>query len=516
MHTLKKIVLLFMFISLNLFSLTRHVRMSSAWHPGKKVELLKSMQKHDNTASLLYDMELNSSDIRAIIVPHASFDYSGDVAAAAYRLIKPGIFKRVVLLAPSHYDSFTGVALPDTIYDMYKTPLGMLPLDVRALNHLADKELFAPRPSAHQLEHAIAVQLPFIQKYCGFDCKLIPLLVGNVNESQVLSVAESLKALLDHETLLIISSDLTHYGKRFSYTPFKDNITQKIFELDSSIVAEIEKQNLKGFIKRVEKSGATICGFSPLMVLLGLLKQDTFRSVDSYIVGYDTSASDQKNPDHSVSYLSCIFSNQMRKDLPVRFQLTGYEKSALLRFARQYLQTFFDDSVEGVSKKAEFPGLLTEGLRRKQGVFVSSYSIDQNGNKSLRGCMGTLSQNIPLYKSVQHMTKQAALYDSRFKPIRGEDLDSVQLSISVLTPLVQIPSFNDIELGRDGIVFKQGACSAVFLPKVPFDQGWSLQTTLSALAQKAGLDKHAYYHPDTTFEVFQSIDFAEPKDNFFD
>lgn len=493
------------------FSVTYKIHMSSVWYPLKKRDLLNKLQQHHEQSGKKYSVQLQSDKIKSIIVPHAGFDYSGDIAAAAYRLIKPGTFKRVIILAPSHYHSFTGLALPDPKYDAYKNMLGALSLDTHVLKKLAKQPLVQYNYIIHDADHAIALQLPFIQKYCGSTVEIVPIMVGQVNMQQALSIAQMLYPFLDEQTLLVVSSDMTHYGNRFDFTPFTKNITQEIYDLDSSLTAQIQHQSLPGFYKQIQKTGATVCGRHPIMILLALLEQRALGDVDSYVVAYDTSASDRKNPEHSVSYLSLVISQEKKDSLSHSDCLTGYEKSVLLALARARLQQVVNR--EKKERSIIIPGLLTDSLFEPSAAFVTLNKFDEEtGQKQLRGCVGTLAPSMPLYQAVWNMTKSAALADNRFTPVTVSELNPIQISISVLSQPHVISSVEDIVLGRDGIIMQQGIHSATYLPKVAFEQGWNLEQTLESLAQKAGLGKNAWQDPKTIFKRYQSNDFSEDKD----
>lgn len=485
---------------------TYKVRLSSSWYPTNRFELASTLLKHERNAVEKYESYFDGDKIKAMIVPHAGYAYSGDVAAAAYRLIIPHFFKRVIIIGPSHLDSFTGIALPHQQYEIYKNVLGHMDLDVNTLQDLSKHSLFKYRGFAHLSEHSINVQLPLIQKFCGTKCKLVPLLVGHVDVDQAEQIAVTLKPYIDDKTLVIISSDLTHHGPRFGYTPFSSNITQNIFNLDTRLVSKIENHDLSGFDKVLQKTGATFCGAGPIKILLGLVQQKVFGDVESHVVAYDTMASGQKNPEHSVSYMSLVVSSQKREDLPVHHRLTGYEKSLLLKLARLRLEHLL---AGGSHLGVVVPGLLTNALRKPQGVFVTLHKLDKKGGKSLRGCVGTVLPRKPLYKAVHETATSAAFHDSRFEPVTDSDLPYLDISISALSSPESISSYKDIELGRDGIVLQDNAKTAVYLPKVPIEHGWSLKQTLSFLAKKAGLSEDDWKNNNIDIKTFRSIDFSE-------
>lgn len=142
---------------------------------------------------------------RALILPHAGYCYSGAIAASGYRLLKPGDFQRVLQLCPNHRLPLDGMAVPSV--DAFTTPLGTIPIDHLGRQQLLQRAAVQQRDDVHQQEHAIEVQLPFLQLTLG-EFLLLPLIVGNCPAS---TVAELLEQQLDAQCLLLISSDLSHY-----------------------------------------------------------------------------------------------------------------------------------------------------------------------------------------------------------------------------------------------------------------------------------------------------------------
>lgn len=490
------------------------IHLSSAWYPAKKADLLDVLKEHEQYAQQYYDMHLNPLKIRAIISPHAGYEYSGSVAAAAYRLLPNLFFKRVIILAPSHHEYFKGVGLPNKEYTSYKNVLGSLELDTKVLQALSlETSLCSYQDHAHELDHAVNVQIPFIQYFCGKQCLLVPLLIGDISVEQAKAIATLLRSYIDDQTLVVVSSDFTHYGKRFSYEPFKEmkHISDHICQLDSSVVAQIQAQNLQGFDHVLQKTKATVCGRNPLKVLLALIQEKALGDVESYVVGYDTSASELESSEHSVSYVSCVFSNELQKELSLPDHLTGYEKGLLLTIARDHLETVVGQP-HGKATEFTVPGLLTKTLSELRGVFVTLYKIGRDGYKQLRGCVGTIFPVKPLYEGVYDMVAKAALHDNRFSPVGIQELPYLDISISVLTDLKMVTSYRDIDIGHDGVVLQDKDHSAVYLPYVATEQGWNKDQMLSSLSQKAGLPASAWKGADVQFKTFQSIDFSEDKD----
>lgn len=187
--------------------------------------------------------------------------------------------------------------------------------------------------------------------------------------------------------------------------------------------------------------------------------------------------------------------------------VTEEDKAFLLAAARRSIASRFSQ----VPDNEDAQKILEEHphLARKGGAFVTLNTIDANGQRQLRGCIGSLSTLFNIYDTVCRMSLQAAFQDPRFPALSKEELDTVIIEISLLTQLSPIPSFHEIRIGIDGILFSCRGRSALFLPQVATEQGWDLETTLGYLAQKAGLEPDAYLDPCASFEVFQAIVFSE-------
>ena len=182
--------------------------------------------------------------------------------------------------------------------------------------------------------------------------------------------------------------------------------------------------------------------------------------------------------------------------------LTKEEKRTLLVLARRSVVR----SVRGQSldEKALLEGLtLTPTLKKPFGAFVT---LNEHGR--LRGCIGYLQPIEPLYRAVIHNARNAALRDRRFVPVRPEELDDLEIEVSVLSVPVEVRSYRDIKIGCHGIILEKGGRRATYLPQVAPEQGWNLEQTLSHLSVKAGLDPDAWRH-GARFWVYTAIVFDE-------
>ncbi len=178
--------------------------------------------------------------------------------------------------------------------------------------------------------------------------------------------------------------------------------------------------------------------------------------------------------------------------------LSSKEKKEILRVVRGVITTHCKYHTSNMTLKR------TKYLEQKRGVFVT---LRKNGD--LRGCIGSIEPNMPLYELIPEMAQAAAFRDGRFNPVKCNELKDITMSVSILTKPHTIPSYSAIEIGKHGIILSQSTKSAVYLPEVPIEQRWNREKTLTQLALKANLPHNAWQDPKTTFKVFESMDFSE-------
>lgn len=239
-----------------------------------------------------------SGPVARLIVPHAGFSYSGAVAASAFAKLRGADFDRIVLLGPSHHFGFRGAAIPDAA-EVYRTPLGDVPIDRATVSALAASAVVRVDDRVFEPEHALEAELPFLQRLVGRDIPVVPVLMGGQATSEdAAHLAEALGSLLTAKTLVVVSSDFTHFGERFGYTPFADDLAARIRRLDRGAIDAIEAGDAEGFSRYVATTGATICGHRAIEVLLRLPEA----AAGAKLLEYDTSGRMTGNFDHSVSY----------------------------------------------------------------------------------------------------------------------------------------------------------------------------------------------------------------------
>jgi AmmeMemoRadiSam system protein B len=268
------------------------------WYPADTRELSRQVDSLIESSSAV----AAGAPPVAIIAPHAGFIYSGSVAASAFRLLRNERARCVILIGPSHYSRFDGAALPSA--STYVTPLGEVPLAIELIRQLAERPEIRIDDRPFSSEHSLEAEIPFLQRMLRPGWRLLPVLIGAGSRGQThAGVARALQPLWERDTLIVVSSDFTHYGHSFGYVPFKDRVGEQLEALDMEAVRLILAGDGAKFDAFLSRTGATICGHAAIDVLLRMAPPLTATSM----VAYDTSGRLTGNWDHSVSYASLIF-----------------------------------------------------------------------------------------------------------------------------------------------------------------------------------------------------------------
>ena len=437
--------------------------------------------------------------VRGIIAPHAGFSYSGRCAAKAYRSLAPGQgIGRVILMGASHRRGFHGACVSD--YGAWSTPLGTVAVDTDICRALAGNKLFQSDRGTMRLEHSLENQLPFLQKALGSSgYRLVPILFGSLDKSDFAAMAAAIAPFVDRRTLIVASSDLTHYGEDFNYTPFRRDLAANLEKLDKGFIDPILRLDFDRLHAYHETTGITACGFVPIGVMIHLLRKGECRPV---LADYSRSGDLTGDYSTSVSYAALVFW-EGGTDSAGPGGLERGEKKLLLELARSTLQGYFQEGRPPGKSEGEFAS--HPRLKEKLGVFVT---LRKRGE--LRGCIGSIVGVEPLYRGVEANAIHAAVDDPRFLPLTKKELGEVEIEISVMTPLQPAAGYRSIRLGTDGVIIRDGRAQAVFLPQVATETGWTLDEFLGQLCLKAGLVRDAYRSsPTMTFHVFQAQVFSE-------
>lgn len=244
---------------------------------------------------------------KGVILPHAGYVFSLATAMAALAPLRKQKVGRVIVLGPSHYVGFRGVAAAD--FTRWRTPFGDLSTATDLLEKLekANSPLVTVRDDAHDREHSLEVQLPLVQYFFG-QPEVLPLVVGSLSMEDVRALAPKLAALDSAETLWIISSDFTHYGSRFRYVPFTENVAERLRDQDHAAAGLVAKRDLEGFAAFLGRTGATICGMNPIALFLGILDElDPERKIHGEIAAEANSGELTGDYSNAVGYESIRF-----------------------------------------------------------------------------------------------------------------------------------------------------------------------------------------------------------------
>ncbi|MGB8658635.1 MAG: AmmeMemoRadiSam system protein B [Candidatus Zixiibacteriota bacterium] len=477
---------------------TRKPAVAGQFYPGDPVELSKEITGYFSKAR----KEPIPGKIIALISPHAGYMYSGQVAAYAYKLLEGLSFETVVVISPSHIAYFKGAS----IYNggAYQTPLGPITVDTSLAGKLSDvnQRVFLSS-QGHGLvgnrgEHAVEVELPFLQTVLG-KFKLVPIVIGDQDWATCEALAEALaKSIKDERVLLVASSDLSHYH------PYDEAV-----RLDSLVIKHVNSFDPEGLFEDVSGGRCEACGVSPIAAVM--LAAKALGADKAKVLEYANSGDVTGDRSAVVGYMAAVMygtkavsKGRERKEsekVGVDLGLTKKDKETLMHIARTTIQS----RVSGKNLPA-FP-IDSPILKEKRGAFVT---IREQGQ--LRGCIGYIEAIKPLYITIQEMAEAAALNDPRFPPVSKEELSSIDLEISVLTPLKRITDVNEIEVGKHGILLKKGYRQGVFLPQVATEQGWDRTTFLNEVCFKAGInDQNCWKDPDAEIYIFSADVFEEGK-----
>lgn len=438
-------------------------------------------------------------NVVALILPHAGYRWSGQTAAYGLKTTKKQ-YKRIVVIGPSHRIPMEDIlSVPRVTH--YETPLGQTPLDVEFINKLLKHSLFQNVPHAHKYEHSVQIEVPLLQHYQK-DFKLVPIVAGSCSLETITTAASVLRSMVDEETLVIASSDFVHYGAGHGYVPFKENIPEQIKKLDMGAYEYIARLESKGFLDYRKRTGATICGYMPIAILLSMLGQDS----KAELIRYATSGELTDDYSNSVSYFSIVFSGVWQKHSELILQenspeLTEEDKKQLLTLARKTIVYALRN--RRVPQASELGITISDSMRYPRAAFVTLKK-----HSLLRGCIGDIFPQRPLYRSIIVNAINACFNDKRFQPVAEDECGDITIEISALTTPEPVSSADKIRIGTDGVVMNKDGHSAVYLPQVAPEQGWDITQTLTQLSLKAQLPADAWKE-GASFLVFQAVVFGE-------
>jgi len=441
------------------------------FYPSNKAKLTAKLEEHFKHA----EKKQTTGRVLALIAPHAGYSYSGQVAASAYNQLDPDCnYDNIFIIAPSHRVAFNGAS----VYDKgdYITPLGKVKVNSELASKLIkDHEVFVFKSAAHQNEHSLEVQLPFLQHYLHKDFRIIPIVTGTHNQQTIKKIAEILGRYFNQNNLFVVSTDFSHYP---DYQDAK--------RVDHATAHAISKNDPAGFSQvlhahardQTPNLATSLCGWPGVLTLLHITANKAPIHVNR--IHYQNSGDVTNRKDRVVGYWAISFTKgQNKTQHTMDFRFAEEEKKELLKIARQTLEEYIcNDQVPDFDSHQ-----ISDGLKRETGAFVTLKS-----GGVLRGCIGRFEANTPVYRLIVQMAIASATQDMRFPPVTEEELDDITIEISILTPMKKVDSIDEIELGTHGVYIRQGNSAGTLLPQVPIKFGWTKAEFLGHCARdKAGI-----------------------------
>lgn len=491
------LILLTLFCSAGTYSTVREPVVADMFYPADSAELARMVEGHLRNVK---DLPAIDGRIIALIVPHAGLIYSGQIAAYSYKLLENSGVDKLILCGPSHRFGFEGLSVYGPGVE-WKMPLGKIACHDSLCNRLLeyDKRIDVIE-QAHAREHSLEVQLPYLQTVLKH-FRVVPVIMGHQNDAAIELLADALEALeFGSRTIMIASTDWQHFRP-----------ASQGWKMDSLGIDCLEKLDAALLQKYLQSGKVELCGGGPTVAIM---KAAIAKGADRVkILRYGDSGDVSGDKTSVVSYVAAVIYKSSdekatpaetssegttgEKELPSKFYLSDAEKSKLLTIARQsikqYLSNFFFPEFE-----------VSDNLKEPGAAFVT---LTKNGR--LRGCIGHTIAQEPLYKTVSICAVQAAVADSRFRPVQPDELPGLHIEISVLTPLQEVKSLDEIEVGRDGLMISMGNQRGLLLPQVATEYGWDRTEFLEHTCNKAGLPTDAYKSPQALIQKFQAVIFHE-------
>lgn len=455
------------------------------FYPAKGDELLRLINQLTRQAKTNASPVGVGRPLKALIMPHAGYIYSGSTAAHAGRVLDNESFDTVILMGPDHRLGITNAALSSAA--VWQTPLGRIRLHPHNRTLSQKSDLFRVLGLGEDKEHCLEVILPFLQVYLeAFE--LLPMILGPCDHRKM---GDYVDQLMDDRTLLVVSADLSHFLP-YKQAVLRDRRTiQAILDLDSAPILGDDNRT---------------CGKYPIAVLLHLARKHHWRS---FLLAYANSGDTSGDHNRVVGYAAIAFFGEMPMTSHEATALDQSQGQALLLLARNTLLNRFNQQISE-SQKAQMESRLEDPpLQEPCGTFVTLKIGDQ-----LRGCIGSLTGTESIVDNVRANAINAAFHDPRFHALTVEELDRVVIEVSVLSEpkLLDYTDAEDLTAKLrpdiDGVTIRKGAASATFLPQV-WQQLPKVDAFLSHLCMKAGLAAEAWRRGRLDVETYQVQYFEE-------
>jgi len=485
MPRISALLLLFTLSSKLLFSQNiKDADFSGSWYPADKKTLQDQIDYFFDSVNppLIEDKPI------AIIAPHAGILYSGRTAAYGFKAVKDKGIDTVVVVGFSHRKDYDGIAVFDQAG--FKTPLGTLYSDKDLAKEIINAhDKIYPLLLAFDKENSVELILPFIQASFKKP-KVLLLAIGRQSLENSKILGESLyKVLKEKENFLIVAStDFSHYLAK--------NEAEKIDSETLDLILSMEPETLYKTCYQQNR----MCGTAAVVSTIIAAKK--LGANKSYLLRQATSAESGSSRYKVVGYASVLFANadlNSKKEKNMAKSLSKDQKDILLKIARNTVALYVSEG-EVFNPQVDDPE-----LKQVQGVFVT---LHKDGR--LRGCIGSIIGDKPLYLGVRDMAISSATQDPRFSKVTKDELDKIDIEISVLTPLRKIFDPEEIMVGTHGVLVRKGFRSGVYLPQVAIETNWTRDQFMDSLcADKARIDRDAWRKGECDIFIFSAEVFGE-------
>jgi len=473
---------------------------------------------------------------KALVVPHAGYVYSGPIAASAYAQLRaPGPpVTRVVLIGPAHHVPVAGLALPEA--SRFLTPLGEVPVDQPLAARLLRLPQVTRSAAAHALEHSLEVQLPFLQALLE-DFTILPLAVGRASPEDVAEVLR--EAWGGEETLLVISTDLSHYLAQDEARALDERTARAVLALDAGAIGPEQacgQHGLAGLLVEARRRGLGC-------TLLDLRSSGDTAGDPDAVVGYGAfalGAEDREADGHGTGGRQAAGRAEDGREAAGGAEgarvASGRAADAAgqpaVDAARQPAAEAANQPAADAARQHSHRGRILTGLARAAIASLFGHPAPQRPNGEpwldehracfvslhqrgeLRGCIGATAPRASLFEELVHCARAAAAEDPRFEPVAEPELPGLSLEVSVLSPMEPVPvtgpgkaeALAALRPGVDGLLLEAEGRRAVFIPAM-WEELPDPADFVGHLRRKAGLPPG--WSPGTRLQRFTAERYQE-------
>ena len=418
----------------------REAVVAGQFYPGNVTGLTKMIEK-------LIDKDAEKKNVIGMMVPHAGYPYSGPVAGATISRVKFG--DTFIIMGPNH----TGMGEQFSIMTAgtWQTPLGNVEIDSDLAKQILNGSEYLKEDSlAHQFEHSIEVQLPFLQ-YFSSDVKIVPIMLGYGSLKICSEIGSAIARVInssEKDVIIIASGDMTHYESQAT-AQRKDKLAiESILNLD-------EKQ----LLERIDEENITMCGGVTASCLIVAAK--ILGAQNAELVKYQTSGDTTGDYASVVGYAGII--------------VNGKDVDPFVKLARETVERYTQDG------KIIYTEEVPVEMKGKAGVFVSIHK-----GTSLRGCIGTFEPNENnIAGEIIVNAVSSATRDPRFSPITADELADLNYSVDVLTTPEPVESEDELDAKKYGVIVEVGWRRGLLLPDLEGVD--SVEQQIDICRMKAGI-----------------------------